>query len=246
MLKPPMHPAHSLHTPQTPSTSVTQLHTATASHAHSDTARHAYTHATHTPRPHATYCSSSDSSGAPACPADPPMLLPPLHPGHCLVPTYPPQPLHVSHTASHHNRPRTLGRAYTHATHTHPHTSTIIATSATTLQHGKPESVCVACVRTYACHQAWLPPVITKARTKNAWRQALSRGMGSARGYLAMGGACEPTVHHRGEMNDSYQHTHAPSRPSLLRRTTWLQYSGSTHCVLWKVGADRARFYSTG
>ena len=57
-------------------------------HTHSDTAWHAFTHATHTPLPHATYRPSPDSSGAPVCPADPPMLLPPLHPAYSLVPTH--------------------------------------------------------------------------------------------------------------------------------------------------------------
>ena len=112
------------------STSVTQLHAATAGHTHSDTARHTHSHATpprahtHTP-PHDTYTSSPDSLGAPACPAHPPMLLPPRQPDHCLVPTHNAQPLHVSHTASHcHSRPRIPGHStaciHTHTRHT-PH-----------------------------------------------------------------------------------------------------------------------------
>ena len=107
------------------STSVTQLHTATDAHAHSDAARHVYTYATHTPRPHATYRASPDVSGAPTCPADPPMLLPPLHPAHCLMPTHPPQPpstsvtqLHTATTAHAHSG--MARHAYTHATHTTP------------------------------------------------------------------------------------------------------------------------------
>jgi len=70
-------------------------HTASLCYSRPHTLGRAYTHATHTPLPHATYCSSPASSGAQAFPADPPMLLPPLHPAHCLVPKH----THISYNA---------------------------------------------------------------------------------------------------------------------------------------------------